>query len=140
MNVEYRVLGPLEVLRDGTPVPVPAGRGRVLLATLLLRPNRFVSVDELVDRLWDGEAVATFNRALALPHEQQPNSIKTVTLENLADAHALAGRPDEALAALEKALLIRKELGNEKEVERLRARIAELSQRPGVPGLRVGRR
>ena len=55
MNVEYRVLGPLEVLHDGVPVRLPAGRARVLLATLLLRPNRFVSVDELVDRLWDGE-------------------------------------------------------------------------------------
>jgi len=62
MNVEYRVLGPLEVLRDGVPVPVPAGRGRVLLTTLLLRPNRFVSVDELVERLWDGEP-PTLDRA-----------------------------------------------------------------------------
>ena len=62
MNVEYRVLGPLEVLRDGVRVPVPAGRGRVLLATLLLRPNRFVSVDELVERLWDGEP-PTLDRA-----------------------------------------------------------------------------
>ncbi|SDF66793.1 DNA-binding transcriptional activator of the SARP family [Lentzea fradiae] len=62
MNVEYRVLGPLEVLRDATPIPLPAGRGRVLLATLLLRPNRFVSVDELVDRLWDGEP-PTLDRA-----------------------------------------------------------------------------
>ncbi|MGW4210016.1 BTAD domain-containing putative transcriptional regulator [Lentzea sp. NPDC004789] len=55
MIVEYRVLGPLEVVADGTVVPVPAGRCRVLLATLLLRPNRNVSVDELVDRLWDSE-------------------------------------------------------------------------------------
>ncbi|MFD4644085.1 BTAD domain-containing putative transcriptional regulator [Lentzea sp. NPDC058436] len=62
MNVEYRVLGPVEVLRDGVPVAVPAGRCRVLLATLLLRPNRFVSVDELVDRLWDGEP-PTLDRA-----------------------------------------------------------------------------
>ncbi|MET9228740.1 AfsR/SARP family transcriptional regulator [Lentzea sp. NPDC003310] len=62
MNVEYRVLGPLEVLRDGVPVAVPAGRCRVLLATLLLRPNRFVSVDELVERLWDG-APPTIDRA-----------------------------------------------------------------------------
>ncbi|MFC3892004.1 BTAD domain-containing putative transcriptional regulator [Lentzea rhizosphaerae] len=53
-GVEYRVLGPLEVLLNGEPVVVPAGKSRVLLATLLLRPNRFVSVDELVDRLWDG--------------------------------------------------------------------------------------
>lgn len=55
MTVEFRVLGPLEVLLDGEPVEVPAGRGRVLLATLLLRANQFVSVDELVERLWDGE-------------------------------------------------------------------------------------
>jgi DNA-binding SARP family transcriptional activator len=48
------VLGPLEVLLDGELVTVPAGRGRVLLATLLLRANRFVSVDELVERVWDG--------------------------------------------------------------------------------------
>ncbi|MEU7475655.1 BTAD domain-containing putative transcriptional regulator [Lentzea sp. NPDC042327] len=54
MKAEYRVLGPLEVLLDGAPVTVPAGRCRVLLATLLLRANEFVSVDELVDRLWDG--------------------------------------------------------------------------------------
>lgn len=55
MAVEYRVLGPLEVLADGAVVPVPAGRCRVLLATLLLRPNRFVTADELIERLWDGD-------------------------------------------------------------------------------------
>ncbi|MGI5504462.1 BTAD domain-containing putative transcriptional regulator [Lentzea sp. CA-135723] len=54
MRVDYRVLGPLEVLRDGVPVVVPAGRCRVLLATLLLRANEFVSVGEIVERLWDG--------------------------------------------------------------------------------------
>lgn len=62
MRVEFRVLGPLAVLLDGEPVTVPAGRGRVLLATLLLRPNQFVSVDELVERLWDG-APPTADRA-----------------------------------------------------------------------------
>ncbi|MEV6243115.1 BTAD domain-containing putative transcriptional regulator [Lentzea sp. NPDC051838] len=55
MAVEYRVLGPLEVLLDGVLVPVPAGRCRVLLATLLLRPNQFVSLDVLIERLWEGE-------------------------------------------------------------------------------------
>ncbi|MET9631570.1 BTAD domain-containing putative transcriptional regulator [Lentzea sp. NPDC006480] len=54
MRVEYRVLGPLEVLHDGAPVVVPAGRCRVLLATLLLRANEFVPTAEIVERLWDG--------------------------------------------------------------------------------------
>ncbi|MEU3645517.1 BTAD domain-containing putative transcriptional regulator [Lentzea sp. NPDC034063] len=58
MTAEYRVLGPLEVLLDGEQVGVPAGRGRVLLATLLLRANEFVSVHELVERVWDGEPPA----------------------------------------------------------------------------------
>ncbi|WP_330270984.1 NB-ARC domain-containing protein [Lentzea sp. NBC_00516] len=58
MTAEYRVLGPLEVLLDGEPVAVPAGRGRVLLAALLLRANEFVSADELVERVWDGEPPA----------------------------------------------------------------------------------
>jgi DNA-binding SARP family transcriptional activator len=58
VTAEYRVLGPLEVLLDGKPVVVPAGRGRVLLATLLLRANEFVPVDGLVDRVWEGEPPA----------------------------------------------------------------------------------
>lgn len=45
------MLGPLEVFFDGKPVSVPAGKGRVLPATLLLRLNQFVSVDELVERM-----------------------------------------------------------------------------------------
>ncbi|MEV6243116.1 BTAD domain-containing putative transcriptional regulator [Lentzea sp. NPDC051838] len=54
VRAEYRVLGPLEVLLDGEPVTVPAGRSQILLAALLLRANRFVPVDELVDLVWDG--------------------------------------------------------------------------------------
>lgn len=54
MRAEYRVPGPLEVLLDGEPVPVPVGRCQVLLAALLLLPNKFVSNDELIEIVWDG--------------------------------------------------------------------------------------
>ncbi|MFD9734003.1 BTAD domain-containing putative transcriptional regulator [Umezawaea sp. NPDC059074] len=67
MTTEYRVLGPLEVVHDGVPVPLPSGRARVLLASLLLRANEVVPVDELVDRLWDG-APPTPARAKASLH------------------------------------------------------------------------
>lgn len=56
----------MEVLFDGEPVFVPAGKGRVLLATLLLRPNEFVSVDELVERLWDGSPPSVSRAAKTL--------------------------------------------------------------------------
>jgi DNA-binding SARP family transcriptional activator len=37
------------------PVPLQSAKTRVVLASLLLRPNRTVSVEELVDRLWDND-------------------------------------------------------------------------------------
>jgi DNA-binding SARP family transcriptional activator len=52
-DMRFQVLGPLRVRRGGAPVPIQAGKQRVVLATLLLRANRVVSVDELVERLWD---------------------------------------------------------------------------------------
>ncbi|WP_367134889.1 BTAD domain-containing putative transcriptional regulator [Saccharothrix sp. HUAS TT1] len=54
--LRFNVLGPLEAWHGEAPVPIPAGRARVLLATLLLRANQPVPVDVLVDRLWEGGA------------------------------------------------------------------------------------
>lgn len=51
--VRFSVLGPLTVVRDGRRVPVPGGKIRAVLATLLLRPNQVVTVDHFAERLWD---------------------------------------------------------------------------------------
>ncbi|NUT97225.1 MAG: tetratricopeptide repeat protein [Saccharothrix sp.] len=67
MRTAFKVLGPLEVRRDGELVGVPAGRARVLLASLLLRAGEVVSVDTLVERLWDG-APPSPHRARATLH------------------------------------------------------------------------
>lgn len=48
----YRILGPLEVARDTEPLPL-APRQRVVLSMLLAEPNRVVTVDRLVDAVWD---------------------------------------------------------------------------------------
>ncbi|MET7952185.1 BTAD domain-containing putative transcriptional regulator [Micromonospora sp. NPDC005324] len=69
---------------NGEPLPVLGGKLRVLLASLLLRPNRHTSVAHLADRMWDGESpqmprrvvqtnIVRLRQAL-LPH----NLIKTV--------------------------------------------------------------
>ncbi len=52
-EVEFALLGPLSVCRDGAPVQVPHGKQRILLAALLLNANRVVSADELTDTLWE---------------------------------------------------------------------------------------
>jgi predicted ATPase/DNA-binding SARP family transcriptional activator len=51
-GLEFRILGPLEVLKDGDPVPIRAAKQRVLLASLLIDANRVVPVETLVARLW----------------------------------------------------------------------------------------
>lgn len=50
--VELRILGPLEVCLDGSPVSLPATKPRVLLASLLVRPNQVIGIDELAERVW----------------------------------------------------------------------------------------
>ena len=50
--LDFRILGPFEVVRDGEPVELPAGKPRALLALLLLHAGEVVSVDRLVDKLW----------------------------------------------------------------------------------------
>ena len=48
----YRLLGPLEVMVDGTAVDLGGPKQRALLAILLLHANQPVQRDVLIDRLW----------------------------------------------------------------------------------------
>jgi DNA-binding SARP family transcriptional activator len=52
MDAEFLLLGPLVVRVGGSPVPVPGGKQRAILAALLLRAKRVVTVDELAEVLW----------------------------------------------------------------------------------------
>ena len=54
--MEFRLLGPMDVLDGGTALALRGLKQRALLARLLVTPNRTVAVDRLVDDLW-GDAV-----------------------------------------------------------------------------------
>ena len=62
--MEFRVLGPLEVLDDGRLVDVGGAKQRAVLAVLLLQPNRVVSSDELIEAVWGGRPPETAQKAL----------------------------------------------------------------------------
>jgi DNA-binding SARP family transcriptional activator/WD40 repeat protein len=53
--VEFRLLGPLEVWRDGRPVQLGGERQRALLAVLLLHANQLVTNERLIDHLFGGD-------------------------------------------------------------------------------------
>jgi DNA-binding SARP family transcriptional activator len=54
--MEFRILGPLEVLDVDGPLRLPGPKQRSLLALLVLHANEVVSSDRLIEELWPGEA------------------------------------------------------------------------------------
>jgi DNA-binding SARP family transcriptional activator len=50
--VEFRILGPLEVVDAGVALPLGGPKHRALLALLLLHPREVVSSDQIVEALW----------------------------------------------------------------------------------------
>jgi DNA-binding SARP family transcriptional activator/DNA-binding beta-propeller fold protein YncE len=62
--MEFRILGPLEVLEEGLSVALGGAKQRALLAVLLLRANEVVSLDRLINELWGGEPPDTAHTAL----------------------------------------------------------------------------
>jgi YVTN family beta-propeller protein len=62
--VEFRILGPLEVVDDGRPVPIRRGKEQALLVYLLLSANEVVPSGRLVDALWDERPPPTASKIL----------------------------------------------------------------------------
>ena len=50
--MDFRILGPLEVLDEGREVALGGASQRALLAVLLLHANETLSTDRLIDELW----------------------------------------------------------------------------------------
>src|SRR4051812_38786443 len=57
--LEFRILGPLEVLHDDRTIELGGARQRAVLAILLLHRGETVSVDRIVDLLWGGRPPPT---------------------------------------------------------------------------------
>jgi DNA-binding SARP family transcriptional activator/basic membrane lipoprotein Med (substrate-binding protein (PBP1-ABC) superfamily) len=63
-RVEFRLLGPLEVVAEGHQLSLGGSRPRALLALLLLHGNEVVSVDRIIDELWDAQPPRTAEQAV----------------------------------------------------------------------------
>ncbi len=65
-NLRFRMLGPVEVERDGQPIAVAGRQQRVVLALLLIHANQPVSADRLVEELWGAPTPARALKRLQL--------------------------------------------------------------------------
>ena len=61
-EMEFRVLGSLEVVDHDGPVALGAPKQRALLAVLLLHRGEPVSSDRLIDEIWGEQPPASANK------------------------------------------------------------------------------
>jgi predicted ATPase/DNA-binding SARP family transcriptional activator len=61
--MEFGLLGPVALWKDGVEVPITAAKRRGVLAILLLHANEPVSVERIIDELWDERPPATAKKA-----------------------------------------------------------------------------
>ncbi|MCK2240135.1 MULTISPECIES: transcriptional regulator [unclassified Crossiella] len=54
-ELDFRVLGPLQVTKDGQPLRIGAAQHRILLACLLLNPRRPVAAETIAGHLWPAD-------------------------------------------------------------------------------------
>ncbi|HET9937185.1 MAG TPA: BTAD domain-containing putative transcriptional regulator [Gaiella sp.] len=102
---ELRVLGPVEVVVDGAPVPLAAMQRR-LLAALLVAAGSVRSVDELADALW-GEAPPASSRKLLQLYVSQVRKVlpEACGIVTSAGGYALSVEPGHVDSARFEELL-----------------------------------
>jgi DNA-binding SARP family transcriptional activator len=93
--VDFRILGPLEVLDDGRALDLGGGKQRAVLAVLLLRANRVVSRDDLVDAIWGERAPETATKALQVYVSQLRKALGRDRILTRAPGYELRVEPGE---------------------------------------------
>ena len=106
--MEFRLLGPLEVLGDdGAPVPLGGRRPRAVLAQLLLPPNAVVSTDRLIDGVWGESPPATAASALHVHVHALRQALGAERIETRPPGYLLRVGPDEVDVERFQALVAR---------------------------------
>ena len=103
--MEYRILGPLEVLDGGRPVVLSAGKPRALLLCLLLRANEAVSTDTLIDAIWGERAPSSAAKLVQVYISQLRRALGDGAIQTRPPGYLIRLAPDELDAARFERLL-----------------------------------
>jgi DNA-binding SARP family transcriptional activator len=88
--LEYRILGPLEVVRDDRALELGAAKQQTLLAVLLLHPGEIVSPTRLMHELWGEVPTASATKAIQGYVSRLRRILGADTIVTRAQGYALA--------------------------------------------------
>lgn len=92
---EFSLLGPLQAVEDGEPLPLPPGKPSALLARLLLDVNRVVPAEVLVESLWGEFPPASAGKVLQAHVSQLRKVLGRERIETRPPGYALRAEPEE---------------------------------------------
>src|SRR4029453_3343184 len=95
LELEFRILGALEVLDGSRVVPLGARRKRAVLAILLLHLNRAVSSDRLIEELWGERPPAAALQTVRVYVSQIRKALGNDLIRTLAAGYVLELEPDQ---------------------------------------------
>src|SRR6476661_6138354 len=93
--MEFRILGPLDVLSAGQALDLGGAKQRALLAMLLLRANEVVSSGRLIEALWEDEPPETAEKGLQVYIWQLRKLLGKERLKTKAPGYSLHVGSDE---------------------------------------------
>jgi DNA-binding SARP family transcriptional activator len=93
--VEFRVLGPLEVVRAEGALELPGAKERAVLAYLVAHLERSASPSELVDAVWGERPPASAERSLHVRISHLRRLLEPARIERDAGGYRLAVENDD---------------------------------------------
>ena len=93
--LEFRILGPLEVVGEHGPVRLGGSRQRATLAILLLNANRVVSVDRIVEDLYAEAAPVTALKQVQRQISELRKALGSSTIETRSPGYVIRLSPEQ---------------------------------------------
>jgi predicted ATPase/DNA-binding SARP family transcriptional activator/DNA-binding CsgD family transcriptional regulator len=94
-RLEFRVLGPLEVVGDDGALALAKGKARAALGVLLIHANEVVATDRLIDDIWGGRPPTTATKSLHVYVSQLRRSLGASAIVTRPPGYELRLKPGQ---------------------------------------------
>src|SRR3954468_6326993 len=92
--MEFRILGPVEVVDEGRALPLGGARQRALLTALIMRMNEVVPADRLLDEAWADDPPASGVRVVQVYGSELRKLLGPDAIQTRPPGYVLVAEPE----------------------------------------------